>query len=310
MKRIFFILTALLLSMSCNSVESQTTQNGKTKIDDLVYKLNNPSKNHVMVASHRGDWRNYADNSIEGIESCIRMGVDIVEVDVAMTKDGYLILMHDKTVDRTTNGKGKVQDLTLAEIKSLYLKNGLGHASEIFKVPTLEEALDATKDRILINLDKSDAYFDHIYLLLKERNMLNQAMIKSDKSYEELVAKYGKIMDEMQFSPVYKTEEVSEDDDMQYITSAPNNIPAFEVTDFLVEPYDRITNIYNYINERDTHMWINTLWSALGGGYTDDKSLTDPDGNWGYWISRGATIIQTDRPQLLINYLESKNLRN
>ncbi|WP_145996423.1 glycerophosphodiester phosphodiesterase family protein, partial [Dysgonomonas massiliensis] len=94
----------------------------------------------VFVASHRGDWRNYADNSIEGIESCIQMGVDIVEIDVSRTKDGHLILMHDKTVDRTTNGKGKVEDLTLAEIRELKLRNGLGRPGE-FKVPTLEEAM-------------------------------------------------------------------------------------------------------------------------------------------------------------------------
>jgi glycerophosphoryl diester phosphodiesterase len=55
----------------------------------------------VPVASYRGDWRNYADNSIEGIESCIRMGVDIVEIDVAKTKDGQLILMHDWKIGLT-----------------------------------------------------------------------------------------------------------------------------------------------------------------------------------------------------------------
>ncbi len=304
------LYTIALFAVSCQCVDLTQQSEQLPTIDNLIHKLNNPSQNHVMVAAHRGDWRDYADNSIEGIESCIRMGVDIVEVDVAMTQDGHLILMHDKTVNRTTNGKGKVKDLTLEQIRSLYLKNGLGRASEIFRVPTLGEALDVTKDRILVNLDKSDSYFDHIYLMLKERDMLNQVIIKSDKPYDELIAQYGNIMDEMLFSPVFKTEVVEQSNDMQYFTSAPQNVPAFEVTDFIVEPYDRITDIYKYINKRGAHMWINTLWSSLGGGYTDDKALTDPDGNWGYWIGRGATIIQTDRPQMLIDYLRSKNLRN
>jgi glycerophosphoryl diester phosphodiesterase len=139
----------------------------------------------VQVAAHRGDWRNYADNAIEGIESCIKMGVDMVEIDVAKTKDGHLVLMHDRKVDRTTNGKGLVSELTLAEIKTLRLRNGLGRVTD-FQIPTFEEAMQAAKGGLIVNVDKDDEYFDEVYKVLKKTGTVGQAIIKSDKQYEQL----------------------------------------------------------------------------------------------------------------------------
>ena len=92
------------------------------KVSRLVQirsKLFESNSKEVLVAAHRGDWRNACENSLEAIENAIRMGVDIVEVDLARTKDGHLILLHDNTLDRTTTGKGKPEDHTLAEIKAL-----------------------------------------------------------------------------------------------------------------------------------------------------------------------------------------------
>lgn len=71
-----------------------------------------------MVVSHRGDWRNAPENSLQAFQNCIDMGVDMVELDLKKTKDGELILMHDGTLDRTTNGTGKPEDYTLAELKN------------------------------------------------------------------------------------------------------------------------------------------------------------------------------------------------
>ena len=127
-------------------------------------KLLNRNLHSVIVVSHRADWRNFPENSLEAIESAIRMGVDVVELDLQRTKDGKLILMHDSKLDRTTTGKGKVSDWTLDSIKTLRLKNGC-NIKTIHKVPTLEEALLAAKGKYLdeviympiVNLDKEDA---------------------------------------------------------------------------------------------------------------------------------------------------------
>ena len=137
------------------------------RLDDIRTKLFNPQSTDVLVAAHRGDWRNACENSLEAIENAIQMGVDIVEIDLARTKDGHLILLHDKTLDRTTTGKGKPEDYTLAEIKALRLRNGC-HIKTIYKVPTLEEALLAAKGRVMLNLDKAFDYFDQVYELLEK----------------------------------------------------------------------------------------------------------------------------------------------
>ena len=65
-----------------------------------------------MVVAHRGDWRYAPENSIAAIEHSIDVGVDVVELDLQMTKDSVLIVMHDGTLNRTTTGKGKVNEWT------------------------------------------------------------------------------------------------------------------------------------------------------------------------------------------------------
>lgn len=66
----------------------------------IVAEIHDPASKYVVVASHRGDWRNYPENSIPAIESVIRMGVDIMELDLKLTKDSVLVLCHDHTIDR------------------------------------------------------------------------------------------------------------------------------------------------------------------------------------------------------------------
>ena len=90
---------------------------GATRTEAIREKLMSGDRDYVFVAMHRGDWRNFPENSKGAILSSIRLGADIVELDVHMTKDGRFVLNHDNTFDRTTTGKGKVHDLTLAEIK-------------------------------------------------------------------------------------------------------------------------------------------------------------------------------------------------
>jgi len=117
-------------------------------IDSMIANLENSNNNQVMVVAHRGDWRNAPENSLQAIENCITMGVDIVEIDVRETKDGVLVLMHDETIDRTTTGKGKVSELAWEYLQTLNLRDGIGHSTP-HKIPTLEEALLLTKDKNL-----------------------------------------------------------------------------------------------------------------------------------------------------------------
>lgn len=285
------LLTSLLLFSCSQSQEKQQ--------DTII------TESKTLVAAHRGDWRNYADNCLEGIENCIQMGVDIVEIDVSKTKDGHLILMHDKTVDRTTNGKGLVEDLTLDEIKELRLRNGLGRAGE-FKVPTLEEAMLVAKGRIQVNLDKADKYFADVYEILVKTGTVEQTIIKSEKPYNELREIHGEHLDKMIFMPVVN---IKEETTITYLDSLlDQRYPFYEIV-FKKEDKEKLLHIKRKLKDTESVIWINSLWPSLCGGYSDDRALKDADATWGYLIdSLGAGILQTDRPSMMLEYLQKRSL--
>lgn len=73
------------------------------RVSKIRNKLLNRDESSVIVASHRGDWRNFPENSLEAIDNAIKMGVEIVEIDLQRTKDGVLILMHDPKINTALN---------------------------------------------------------------------------------------------------------------------------------------------------------------------------------------------------------------
>lgn len=110
----------------------------------------------LMIAAHRGAHSRAPENSLAAIEAAIAEGADIVEIDIAVTGDGTPVLMHDRTVDRTTTGKGPVEDKTASEVAALRLKERDGRPSPEAP-PTLARALALACGRILVDLDlKSD----------------------------------------------------------------------------------------------------------------------------------------------------------
>src|SRR5690606_735890 len=75
----------------------------QSRLDIVRQELADPNSKNVLVVSHRGDWRNAPENSIQALRRVIAMGVDIIEIDVQLTRDSQLVLMHDRTIDRTTS---------------------------------------------------------------------------------------------------------------------------------------------------------------------------------------------------------------
>jgi glycerophosphoryl diester phosphodiesterase len=158
-------------------LEGQTSQPHAKR---LLEELNDNSSSYVFMAAHRGgrerDWENRApENSLANIDKAVRMGFDIFETDLAQSKDGHFVIMHDATVDRTTNGTGRVADLTLSQLKNLRLKYTNGNASDE-SVPTFEEFLTRGKGRILFKIDYRaplEAFPDAVRLV-NENGMLGQ----------------------------------------------------------------------------------------------------------------------------------------
>lgn len=279
----------------------------KSRSEVIREKLLSGDKTSVIVASHRGDWRNFPENSLEAIDNAIAMGVDIVELDVHRTQDSVLILMHDPKLDRTTTGKGLIAESTMDYINTLNLKNGC-NIRTIHKVPTLEEALLHAKGKIMINLDKADRYFDQVYDLLVKTGTTKQIIMKGNKSAEKVKEQFGTYLDEVIYMPIVNLDKEDAEEQIEMFISDMHPV-AFELL-YKLDTNPIPVKLKDNLNGRSL-IWYNTLWDTMAGGHDDDMSLKDPDKGYGYLIdSLGATIIQTDRPQYLIDYLRKRNLHD
>lgn len=275
------------------------------RVSQIRKKLLNCDEKTVMVASHRGDWRNFPENSLEAIESAIKMGVDIVEIDLQRTKDGELILMHDATLDRTSTGTGMIADTTLAYIKTLKLRNGCNIRTK-HNVPTLREALKLAKGRVILNLDKADRYFEQVYELMKETGTTKQIVMKGNKNADEVKTHYGEYLKDVIYMPIVNLDNGDAENQIEQFIHDMHPV-AFELL-YLEDKNTLPLRLKNSLKGR-TLIWYNTLWDTMAGGHDDDASLDNIDNGYGYLIDRlGARIIQTDRPQFLLNYLRSRGL--
>ncbi len=127
----------------------------------------------ILVGAHAGA-RCYApENTLAAIEIAIRQGAYRVELDVRHTRDGHIVLMHDETVDRTTDGSGRVADLTLEEVQRL-------HAGGTEPVPTLEEVLRIARGRCKLLIEiKEERIADEVVRLIERSRMAEECAISS-----------------------------------------------------------------------------------------------------------------------------------
>lgn len=111
------------------------------------------SKDNIFVAGHRGWAAKYPENTMEGIRAAVELGVDQIETDIRVTKDGELVLHHDYMVDRTTDGEGHVRDKTLSELKKLDAGVKFGAEFKGCRIPTFIEFMEYMKTLPNITVD-------------------------------------------------------------------------------------------------------------------------------------------------------------
>ena len=279
----------------------------QNRVEQIRKNLLSPDSTSVIVVAHRADWRFAPENSLAAIENSIRQGADVVELDVQKTKDGQLILMHDKTLDRTTTGKGKIAEWTLDSIRTLYLKNGAALKTK-HRVPTLEEALLTAKGRVMVNLDKAYPIFDEIFPVLEKTGTVGQIIMKGSKPVAEVKKDLGKYLDRIIYMPIINLDKPGA---MQQIDDFMKELHpvAFEL--LFESDTCRLPKQVKAKLEGKSKIWYNTLWNTMAGGHDDDMSLENPDKGYGYLIDTlGATIIQTDRTAYLLEYLQARKKRN
>ena len=176
-----------------------------------------------LVFAHRGGGGLFPENTLEAFDYSAKMGVDFLELDVHSTADGKLVVMHDASVDRTTDGRGKVSELTLAELKKLdagYLFTNDGGKTFPFRgrgitIPTLHEIFDAFP-QMKFNVEPKQAFpsiTKPMCEMIRERKMTDkvivgsfrQTAINEFRAFCPEVATSGTPAEVSEFLAMYKT---------------------------------------------------------------------------------------------------------
>jgi glycerophosphoryl diester phosphodiesterase len=289
---ILFVVMPVWTLNAFEKLESSNISEQRCGLTHTLATLNTPHSNHVLVVAHRGGHKIAPENSLLSIKEAVQIGVDIVELDVRLTSDNILILMHDKTVDRTTTGTGLVSEFSFTELRKLNLKNLNGDVTK-YMVPTLREALIEADNDIMVHIDLKD-YSNNTIEIIAE-------LIKS-VGLEREVSFYHKQTDilnrvKRHLPLVYLMPMANNDQEAISLASR-----KFKMVH--LKPHFMSKNLSKNINSLGTVSWVNALNEP-----DIEASKGNIDKAYGAFSDSNVDIIQTDEPELLINFLNSKQQR-
>ena len=145
--------------------------------------------NPPWIIGHRGYRAKYPENTLAAFQAAIAAGARMIELDVALSRDRHLVVIHDATLERTTNGHGFVADFSLAELKQLDAGSWFHADFADQHLPELSEVLDLAKGRVFVNIEiKSHAYEPHhppdaiekqVVALVKQKKVADAVLISS-----------------------------------------------------------------------------------------------------------------------------------
>ncbi len=140
---------------------------------------------HPIIFAHRGASAHAPENTIASFELALTQQADAIELDAKLSADGHVIVHHDVTVDRTTNGKGKIKDLSLGELKKLDAGSSFSEKFQGEKIPTLEEVFEAVGKRTFINVEltnyktPNDHLVEAVCMLIKKHHLQKHVIFSS-----------------------------------------------------------------------------------------------------------------------------------
>jgi glycerophosphoryl diester phosphodiesterase len=248
----------------------------------LLVALASAQPRQVVVISHRGEHLHHPENTMPAFRAAVQAGADFFEADIRTTSDGKLVLMHDDTVDRRTNGTGAVKDMTFEQIRAL--DAGVKSSEEFTGtiVPTFDEALEYAHGKIGVYVDTKRASAADIVAALERHDMQDHVVIYGGFGYLKEVAALRpkiKVMPESVSAAVVR----------KIIDELKPKVIAFDARDFTDE-------IIGLARDAKAEIYVDRLGDA------------DRVERWQDAIDRGAAGIQTDKPAELVQYLRSKGL--
>jgi glycerophosphoryl diester phosphodiesterase len=256
----------------------------------LQHSFNQPSdrlpktQHKIQIIAHRGSHLQVPENTLAAYENAIAEGADYVEVDLRTTRDGKLVVLHDESVKKMTGTDALIRNLNFDEVQNLKIAPVMPADTKTYFIPTFESVLAVCKGKINIYLDFKDADAAKTYDLIRQAGMQHNVVVYLNKKEQ-----YG------QWKKVAPT--------MPLMTSLPENGTASDIQDFLRKtPVDVVDNAHDtalihILHDHKIHVWL------------DVQSRDENPAKWDHALSLGVDGLQTDHPEQLIKYLNTKKLR-
>jgi glycerophosphoryl diester phosphodiesterase len=261
----------------------------QTNIVDGQKALIPKSKNAFVVISHRGNHVAAQENTLAAFQNAINVGADYVEIDLRTSKDSQLVIMHDATVNRMTNGIGKVSDLTWAELKQLKVieKNHPEWPEQ--SIPLFSEVLKLCKGKINIYLDFKNADVNASYQALKKAGMQHSVIVYINAAHQ--LVEWKKIAPQIPL-----------------MVSLPDSVQSAAQLNSFLDQY-KIHLLDGSYKEYTVEM-VNAAKAKNIPVWPDIQSATEGPEQWEKAINLGFTGLQTDHPEAMVNYLKNKKRRS
>ncbi|UXR92851.1 glycerophosphodiester phosphodiesterase family protein [Agrobacterium tumefaciens] len=258
------------------------------------------------IVAHRGIWSDAPENSLLSIRRAIDAGYDVVEIDVRRTADGEFVLLHDDTLERMAGVDKEPEQLTLAELTSLALRNRDGGPENPItdeKLPSLKDVFDLTRDRIFIHLDiKHRHVIPEVLAYAKKMGVAKQVDFWADLKTEADLA-WIRANITSQNVPFIARTRLEHDDWCKQVKLALELKPLICEASF--RDLSQVEAVQQHFQDAGITLWVNTLDSVASPGFTDSAALKEPDAIWGRLLRAGFSAIQTDEMAALRSFIKS-----
>ena len=255
---------------------------------------NRKEKGAPLLAAHRGVCgANIPCNTLAAYKIAVDQGADVVEIDVAISKDGKYFVFHPWTEPIFLKCGRYLHEMTADEIEKLYILNQ-DEVPTSYKIPTLAEVLALLKDKVYINVDKFWTDVKGISEEIRKAGVEKQVIVKTPTD-EKALAEVKEYASDFMFVPMVK----SKDEVTDRLLADGVNIIGTEIL-FETEQEEVISDEYiAAMHEKGLLIWANAIIydekAVISAHHTDDISLTDsPEKGWGWLMDKNVDFIQTD----------------
>lgn len=232
-----------------------------------------------FVGAHRGASKYCPENTMPSFKKALELGTDYIELDVHLSKDEVPVVMHDSRLERTSNGKGRLRDYTVEELKELDAGSWFGESFSGLEIPTLEEVLSWAKGRVGVSIELKQDLEKYAHLeervleIIRKTNTLNQIQVMS---FNHRAVRKMKELDADVFTGIILFSELCD----------PVAVTKQSKADFFNTPW--VFHSQDAINE------LHNAGFLVCGGMNDDPQKWEEMQSW------GIDMAETNTPDVMV----------